>query len=375
MTNLQVSLFKIFGFEVKMDITWIFIALLITWSLAKGYFPNAYEEYQTVTHWWMGVASMIGLFFSIIFHELSHSLVARRYDLPIKGITLFIFGGVAEMESEPQNAKAEFMMAIAGPIASYALAGAFYMLSVIGQSLDVAGPILGVVIYLAVINLILATFNLVPAFPLDGGRVLRAALWQWSGDLYWATRIASRAGTIFGLFLMVLGVISLMSGNFLPGLWWILIGMFVQGAATAHQFQQHIHQALKGEQVRRFMTSAPITVSPDISVQDLVDDFVYRHHHKLLPVMKNNRLVGCVTTAEIKTIPRDLWTQTSVSGIMLPCTGDNTIDAGEEADKALDRMQRKGFSRLIVTDEGRLAGVIALKDMLEVLALKAELGD
>ena len=215
----SVPLFRLLGFEVKLDFSWIFLAALVSWSLATGYFPQNLEGLSAGTYWWMAIAGAIGLFASIILHELSHSLVARQYGLPITGITLFIFGGVAEMEREPPTPRAEFMMAIAGPIASYLLAGIFYLLSGIGSG----SPLASVAAYLALINFVLGTFNLIPAFPLDGGRALRAILWSTSGDLTGSTRRTATLGQMFGAVMIGLGLVSLFYGNTIGGIWWALI--------------------------------------------------------------------------------------------------------------------------------------------------------
>ena len=205
-------LFEILGFKVQIDGSWLFLAVLVTWSLATGVFPVWYEGLSPATYWWMAVAGVIGLVFSLIFHELSHSLVARRFGLPIRGITLFIFGGVAEMEEEPASGKVEFLMAVAGPVSSCVLAVGFYVLAVIGLAQGLPDPVLGILDYLALINGMLAAFNLLPAFPLDGGRMLRAALWYYKGDLREATRLASRSGEIFGIVLMALGAVVTSAG-------------------------------------------------------------------------------------------------------------------------------------------------------------------
>jgi len=369
----QLTLFEIFGFTVKMDLSWVIIAVLIAWSLAQGLFPALYEGLPPITYWWMAIAAVIGLFFSIVFHEVSHSIVARQYGLPIRGITLFIFGGIAEMEEEPSSPKTEFLMAIAGPIASLVLAAAFYGMFAAGQALDVAQPALAVLRYLAFLNILLAGFNMVPAFPLDGGRVLRAALWQWKGSLRQATRIASGIGSGFGLALIALGILSALMGNFIAGIWWFLIGLFLRGAAASSYYQLMARRMLEGEPVRRFMTDRPVTVSPAITVRDLVEDYVYRYHFDLFPVTLDGRLAGCVSTKQIKEIPRDRWEAVTVGEIASACTPDNTIAADEDAVKALSQMQRTGNSRLMVVEGGRLVGIVALKDMLKLLALKMDL--
>ena len=249
----KIKIFKIFDFQVHIDISWLLIAALVTWSLAAGYFPAKHAGLSKHVYWSMGLVGALGLFLSIVFHELCHSLVARRFGLPMRGITLFVFGGVAEMEKEPQSAKTEFFMAVAGPLSSIAMGALFYFIYRISSSYHLAYPVTAVLIYLSWINFILAGFNLVPAFPLDGGRILRSILWNWKKNLYWATRRASQAGQIFGIFLTILGVIYFFTGIFIIGLWYFLIGMFLNRAAQASYQRLLMTQALEGEQVRDFM--------------------------------------------------------------------------------------------------------------------------
>lgn len=369
----RIELFKLFGFSVRIDLSWLVIAVLITWSLASGWFPQYDTELSQETYWWMGVAGTLGLFASIIFHEMSHSLIARRFGLPMKGITLFIFGGVAEMDEEPPSAKAEFWMAVAGPAASAVLVGLFALLTMRASAAGWPEPMHHILHYLATINAVLIVFNSIPAFPLDGGRVLRAGLWHWKRDLSWATRTSSQVGSMFGIMLIVLGVFAFLSGNFVGGMWWALIGLFVRSAATMSYQRLLVRQALEGEPVRRFMTSEPVTAPPGISVQELVDDYVYHHHYKMLPVVENERLLGCVSTRQIREVPRESWNDTSVRDLASDCSQENTVRPDADAMQALAQMSRSGVSRLMVVDDGRLVGVLSLKDLLGFLSLKVEL--
>lgn len=368
----RVKLFTLLGFDVKIDASWIFLAVLITWSLAVGFFPVMYEGLSTTTYWTMGVVGALGLFVSIVFHEFCHSMVGRHYGMPIEGITLFIFGGVAEMEDEPPSAKTEFLMAIAGPLSSYFLAAVSYAVLQLGQG---AWPpqVAGVLFYLAMINAVLATFNLVPAFPLDGGRVFRSILWHYKGSLRWATRMAARSGTVFGYVLIGLGLLSVISGNFVGGIWWFLIGMFLQGSAKMAYRQLMMKEALAGQKVRRFMNDAPVSVAPDVTVQAFVDDYVYKHHFKMYPVTEGERLVGCVTTRQVKDLPREEWAQRSVRDLVQACSRENTIGPDADAMKALSTMSRTGNSRLMVVEGDRLLGVLALKDLMQFFNLKMDL--
>jgi len=371
----RITLFRLLGFEVRIDASWVILALLVTWSLAKGIFPGSYKGVSESAYWAMGALGALGLFFSIIFHELCHSLVATRYGIPVKGITLFIFGGVAEMDDEPPSARAEFFMAIAGPLSSFFLGLAFHGISYAGRQLGWPGTIPAVTSYLGFINLLLASFNLIPAFPLDGGRVLRSLLWGWKGNLRWATRISSGFGSAFGVVLMLLGIFSIFRGNFIGGLWWLMIGFFLRNAAQMSYSQLLARKVLEGEKVCRFMVTEPVTVSRTLTLDEFVNDYVYRYHYKLFPVVSYGRLAGCITVRQAAEIPRENWKEHTVGEIAAPCTPDITIGPDEDAVRALAIMSRTGNSRLLVVEGERLLGILTLKDMLQFLSLKLELRD
>ncbi len=372
MNGRKFKLFKLSGFEVGIDPTWVLLAVLVAWSLSTGYFPSAYKDLSTRAYWVMGLVGAAGLFVSIIAHEFSHSLVARRFGLPMKGITLFIFGGVAEMGDEPPNARAEFWMALAGPVASGVIAGLFHGLERLTNAAGGPVHVAGVLGYLATINLVLAGFNLVPAFPLDGGRILRAALWAWKKNLRWATRISSQVGSGFGLALIILGLLQLFGGAFIGGIWLFLIGLFIRSAAHMSYRQLLVRRALEGEPVSRFMSTDPVTVAPSATVETVVEDYVYRFHHKLYPVVSDGRLVGCVTTRQIKAVPRHQWDRTTVGEIAAACSEDNSLGPETDAVRALSRMQKKNVSRVMVVRDQRLVGILSLKDLLDFLSLKIE---
>jgi CBS domain-containing protein len=280
------------------------------------------------------------------------------------------------MEEEPPNPKAEFFMAIAGPIASMLLGGVLYGMSVIGALGNWPGPVLGVMSYLGLINFLLALFNLVPAFPLDGGRVLRAALWSWKHNLRWATRIASQIGTGFGISLIIVGIFLIISGGFINGMWLALIGMFLQNASKMSYQRLLIQQTFAGEPVRRFMQVNPVTVAPSTTIDRLVEEYIYTYHFKMFPVTENHTPLSCISTREVKTIPREEWGQHTVGEVANPCSPENTVTADTDALKALSLINRTRSSRLMVVDEtGRLVGIIALKDLLQFLSLKLDLED
>jgi Zn-dependent protease len=370
----RIKLFNLLGFEVRIDLSWIIIAGLVTWSLAAGLFPYLYHGLSAETYWVMGGVGAVGLFASIILHEFCHSVVARKFGMTMKGITLFIFGGVAEMGDEPPTARAEFWMAVVGPLSSLFIGGVCYLIYLGGRQGGWPLPVYGVIYYLAYINALLAGFNLIPAFPLDGGRILRSILWGLKDNLRWATRISSAIGSGFGIFLIILGVLEVvLRGNLIGGMWWFLIGMFLRGAAQASYQQLVVRKALEGEHVRRFMNPNPVTVPVSATVQELVEDYIYKYHYKMFPVMDGDRLAGCITTREVKEVPREAWSRQTVGGLASHCSPENTIGPEADATQALTIMNQTGVSRLMVVEGGHLVGIVTLKDLLSFLSLKVEL--
>jgi Zn-dependent protease len=369
----RLRLFTLLGFSVSIDLSWIFLAILVTWSLAAGLFPAFHPGLERGTYWAMGVAGLVGLAFSIVIHEFAHAVVARAYDMPIRGITLFIFGGVAEMRDEPSGPRGEFLMAIAGPIVSVLVGGAFYVLAMLFGSLGAAVAVVGVLGYLGWINIVLAVFNMVPAFPLDGGRVLRAAIWGWKGDYLGATRIASRFGKAFGFLLVGLAVLSVLSGNLIGGMWWFLIGLFVQGAAEGTYRQTLMGQILSDVPVSRFAVTDPVTVAPSLPLETLIDDFFYRHSFRMFPVVEGGRLVGCVELSDVRGLPREAWGERRVADIMRPCDEENTVSPDLGAAEALRHMARSGRSRLLLARGDRLAGIVSQSDVMRFLAVRLDL--
>ncbi len=367
------TLFKLLGFEVRVDLSWVILAFIVTWTLAEGLFPRYQEDLPRHVYWLMGIAGAAGLFASIVFHELCHSLVARRYGMPMRGITLFIFGGVAEMESEPPGPTAELMMALAGPASSIFLSGALFGLSAGARAADFPATVVSVLSYTALINAILAGFNLVPAFPLDGGRVLRALLWKWKKSLPWATHIASNIGSGFGTVLIILGIFQIFMGSLVGGIWWFLIGMFLREISQSSYRQVIVREMLEGEKVKRFMRPDPVTVPPHISIRDFVENYVYTHHFKMFPVVDEGELEGCITAKQIKNIPREEWDRNTVAEIAQKCDNLNTVDPETDATRALEIMNRNGISRMMVVRDGSLEGVITLKDLLGFLSSKLDL--
>lgn len=350
------------------------LAILITWTLASGVFPGLTPGLRETTYWVMGIASTIGLLLSIVFHEMSHSLVARHYGLPIRGITLFIFGGVAEMTSEPARPRDELLMAAAGPAASFVLSALCVGASVLIGDADGPVAVTGVLWYLGILNGILALFNLIPAFPLDGGRVLRAALWGWRGDYLWATRIAAGAGNVFGIVLIALGLLEIVQGDFVGGIWRFLIGMFLRGAAASSSGEAAARSRLTRIPVGRVMNPNPQTVSPELSIEDFINDYVYHHHHRWFPVTRDGEVLGTVETRQAAAIDRAQWPIVPIVRIMRPLSRDDVVTPETDSFAALEQMQRTGHSRLVVMQQGSLRGILSSRDLLDILSLDQELG-
>ncbi len=369
----KIALFKLLGFTVSIDVSWGIILFLVVWSLSKGFFPSYFPGLSLQTYWWMGVIGAIGLFISIIIHEFSHALIARKYGLKIKGITLFIFGGVAEMQDEPSTPKSEFLMAIAGPIASFTLSILFSGLAQAAETMKFSVPVVALLGYLSTINLLVAIFNLIPAFPTDGGRVLRSFLWWIKGDIHWGTQIASRISLLFAVVIIFMGFMHMIGDNPIGGLWWILIGSFLFFAANASYQRLVIKESFEGKTVRHFMNPAPVGVPFDITLQEFVERYLYRYHYKMFPVVKEGKIFGLITVQMLKLHTHEEWKHLLVGEVMEAQNPSNSIDADTSIDDALNRMNESGTTRLLVMEHHKIVGIITLKDLLEYIALKMEL--
>lgn len=375
MIQLQKSreVFRAFGFPVSVHPSWLVVLLLLTWSLATGWFPLRQAGLSAGTHWAMGAAGALALFACIVLHELAHSLVARSRGMPIGGITLFLFGGVAQLAEEPPTPATEFLVAVAGPVASAVIGLVAWALAALGRSGGWPDPVVGVLDYVAVVNFVLIAFNAVPAFPLDGGRVLRSLLWRLRGDVRWATRVASAIGSGFGALLVALGALSVFAGSVLGGVWFALIGLFVRSAAQGAYRQIVIREMLEGQPVARFVDIRVSTVPPRLSIRDLVEGHVYRERAGMHPVAENGRLLGVITTSAVKSVPRERWSDVLVREVMEPPSPDSQVSADSDAMEAFQRMKSSGRPRLVVTGPRGLLGVLRLKDLMEFVDIRLEL--
>lgn len=361
---------RLLGIQVRVQPSWLIIALLLAWSLAAGSFPQIYEGLPRASYWTMAVVVVVGLAVSLILHEMAHSLVGRAFGLSVDRITLFMFGGVAELRQEPTAPKAELLMALAGPALSLVLALVFGALATAAKH---TGPeIVGSLSYLATLNLVLAVFNLVPAFPMDGGRVLRALLWMAMRDADRATRIAARVGEGMALLLILAGVGLALTGQVVGGIWWALIGMFLRTAAKASAFDLHARRLLKGYPVGELMDDTLEILSGDMTVDDYVARRLYAGQHGMYPVAKGGTSIGVVEAENILKTPRDRWSKATLSEVCTPLDCVSTARSIDDAHAVLDRMTLESRSRLLVLDHDRVVGVITLRDLLERLELAAQ---
>ena len=369
----RIEVAKIFNIPIKLDLSWFIILAFITWTLAAGYFPSKYPELDKFTYLVMGLLSALLLFVSVLLHELSHALVARRNNIPIRGITLFIFGGIAEMEQEPPTARSEILMAAAGPLCSGILAFLFLLLGNLCTNFLPYAPIIGVLQYCMFINTALMIFNLLPGFPLDGGRMLRAAIWNSTGDLKKATYTTSRIGSSMGLFFIIFGFFQIFTGNFIGGLWLALIGMFIKSAADAGYQQLVSGNVLQGIKISEIMTRDLITVNSSITLERLVDDYFLKHRYNSYPVVSDGTLLGIVSIHNVKQIPREEWKEVDVSKVLDASIIDFCVNPDDDATLAMSRMIKNGLGRVPVLDSGKLVGIVSNKDIMQIIKHKIDL--
>ena len=360
------TLFRVRGIPVRIHPSWLVIVGLITWSLSVGYFPQALPGLPLAAHWVQGFLAALLLFVSVFLHELSHALTARHYGIPVSGITLHVFGGVSQLDREPSRPGEELAVAITGPLTSLAIAGALALLRIL---LPLPAGVAAVTGYLIMVNGVVGLFNLVPGFPLDGGRLLRAALWWMRGDPGWATMAASRAGAAFATLLMALGALRALGGQFLGGLWLILIGLFLRSGAEGSGRQVALQQALAPLTVRDAMTASVVTIPAATPITSAVDEYFWRHHVSSFPVLEGERPVGIVTLDALKRIPQERWAATTVREPMLPLTEALTAAPGDSLWSALQKLAGNGVGRVAVVAEGRVVGYLSIKDVTHLLAI------
>jgi Zn-dependent protease/CBS domain-containing protein len=366
----SIRLGRVAGIEVGIHYTWLFAFALIAWSLAAGFFPSTVPGLAAPTYWLLGIAAALGLFASVLIHEFSHSLMALARGLRVQSITLFIFGGVSTIVGEAERSLDEFLIAVVGPLSSFVLAAVFWA---VGHLSALDGTPLGAFLgYLASVNLILGVFNLVPGFPLDGGRVLRSIVWATSGSLRRATQVASYVGQGFGFLLIFWGVSRLLGGDIFGGLWTAFIGWFLNNGAESTRQQQALTEDLRGVGVAQVMEPQPAMAEPSMTVDEFVFDHVVRGGERALLVAEAGQLLGIVTITDAKQVPQELWAATPVRRIMTPMPL-KTVPVEADLAAALQLMVQGTLNQVPVVQAGRVVGLLRRADMLRFLQLRDEL--
>lgn len=364
MKNNTVKLVQIMGIPIGLDPSWFLVFALFTWILAVDYFPADFKQWTGLQYWSVAALTTIIFFLSVLLHELGHSIMALRYKLSVKSITLYIFGGISEITSEPTNATAEFVIAFAGPLTSLILAGIFYLLELMFKGV---APILAMTKYLALINGSLALFNLIPGFPLDGGRVFRAIVWGITKNLRRATEIAGLLGHAIAFLFILLGVWLLFQGNWINGLWIAFIGWFLENAVVGQVQQQRIHSLLSGHTVDQIMSRSCIMASADLTLQELVDQYILDQGQRCMVIMRGDQPAGLLTLRDIRQIPREHWGTTMASAIMTPMDKVKVTNPKVGLEQALAEMGKDGVNQLPVMENGQIEGMLSRQDIINYL--------
>jgi len=375
MLERNIKLFKIFGIEVGLNWSWFLIFILVIFSLSTQVFPGWYPQFSLITNLILGFITAIFFFASVLTHELSHSVVANLSGISIRKINLFMFGGVAQMSKPPQTAVQEFLMAIAGPLASFVLS-IFFGIFWFGLRLTNFKflPVIAFFGYLSLINLSLGIFNLLPGFPLDGGRILRSILWYITEDLLSSTRIASILGQIIGYSMAAFGFMSIFIYQLqsFGGLWFIVLGLFLQNLAKTSYKQEIMRSSLETVFVRDVMRRDVQTINPDITLNDLVKNWFMIYGYKIFPVLENGKIIGTISTEDVKLIPKDRWLTTTVREVLKTIKESQLINLESKVMDALHKMNGNKLDYLLIVEQNRLLGIIHIDDIMRYVKLKRD---
>ncbi|MBM4295613.1 MAG: CBS domain-containing protein [Deltaproteobacteria bacterium] len=362
------GLFRIAGIRISLDISWFIIFALVLFALSAGYFPRSYPGYDTQTYWLAGFIATLLFFTSVLIHELSHSLMAIRCGIEIPEITLFIFGGVSKLSQEPKDPKTELKISLVGPLSSFALAGVFGLIA----KILVGAPTLLVAVfqYLSWINVALGVFNLIPGFPLDGGRVFRAIWWWRTGSLTRATKVATDIGKTFAVALMILGALQIFTGLLISGLWLVFIGMFLRGMSARGYEELIIRKSLEGVPLGEVMIRDVVSVPPSLPLNQLVHDYFLHYTYRGFPVVSDHAVLGLVSLSAVRGLSPEEQAKTVVADVMMPLREGLVIAADASLAEALARMVQEDADRLLVMQEGRLAGLVTKTSLLRFVQIK-----
>jgi Zn-dependent protease/CBS domain-containing protein len=372
---------KIANIEIGIHYTWILALIMFTWLFAESSFPAGYPGWTRPVYWMAGTASSLGLFVSVLLHEIAHSLVAKKRGMKVSSIVLFIFGGVSNIEKEPETAKSEFIMAAAGPLCSLVLGGLLWLIAgLAARPANVNGPLIATMLFMAYTNLILAAFNIIPGFPLDGGRVFRSIIWGATKSLHKATLIAGNVGRAFGWLLILFGIgqvfgikIWIFQGGLINGIWPILIGWFLANAADNAMREQSLRENLSGKMVKDVMNRNPECISPAVSIDSVVNDAFIRRGLRSLPVCNENGLLGIMTLGDAKKVPQEEWLNTPIKQVMTPAPLI-TVKENDDLNEALQLLSQKDLNQVAVISDGKFVGLLSRSDIIRYLYTRQELG-
>ena len=366
-------LFTIAGINIEVNISWLVILVLLTWSLAINWFPAASPNQPSAIYWALGLLAALLLFASVLVHELAHSLVANARGLPVKSITLFIFGGVSNIEREPQSPGVEFQMAFVGPVTSLLIGVVSLGLAwLIGNNSPLASATFG---YLGAANLLLGVFNLIPGFPLDGGRVLRSILWRTTGNLRTATRWAAFVGQCIAYLIILIGIWVFFGGDVIDGIWFGFIGWFLLQAAQAENSQVMLESVFKGVTVGQLMSPPQSGVQADLSLQQLVDAYMLPSGARTVPVLRGEDFVGLITVENVRQVPRERWATMTAGDAMIALDRLHTAHPTENLNDVLPRMTGRDVNQLPVVDaSGHLVGMLSRDAILRYVDIRRGLG-
>ncbi|SHF06039.1 site-2 protease family protein [Alkalibacter saccharofermentans] len=364
---------KIKGISIEINISWLVIFALLTFMLATSYFPVNFPEWDAALNWMLAAIMTVMFFASVLLHELSHSLVSIKLGLEVKRITLFIFGGMAQIEKEVDDPVQELKIAIAGPAMSVALSALFFLTANVLTAAGAQEYFVVPFTYLATVNIILAIFNMVPAFPLDGGRVLRAIIWKVKGDMQKATKIASSLGSFFGYFLIFNGVFLALAGNLFNGVWFLFIGWFITQASQSSYQHVLMNDMFNKICVNKFMTENIVAVEYYVNLQQLVEEYYYKYKFSMFPVMRLDEVMGIVTIDEIKKVDRAIWDETTVGSISRKLTEDFVVSPRDTVSTAMEKVFKNGVGRVLVMEDGNMLGIVSRTDILNYIRINAQL--
>jgi len=370
----SIKLGKVFGIPITIHYTWFIVFALVTLSLATHYFPSRYPLWGNWVYWFMGVLTSLLFFLSVLVHELAHSLVSRIQGIPVERITLFLFGGVASIVKEAATPLGEFLMALAGPLSSLAIAFGFGALWLLGRFILKIQALAALSSYLGLINLSLAVFNLIPGFPLDGGRLLRSFVWGITGDYRRATHIAIGIGRAIAMLFIIGGLGWAISGHWLDGIWLAFIGWFLENAASQSYRQLITREALRGVKVGELMSRECPIVPPSLSLEELVYNYILPQSKRCFFVHDGEKMLGMITLHNLKRIPRERWAVTRVDNILTPLFNIIWVSAEEDALKVLEMMDEKDVNQMPVMERGHIVGIIRRDHLLHFIRTRLELG-